>query len=276
MIWSLKESPFVWNFHPIVVRGGRRRGGGAPNRAAPRQAKESAALTWGGGSSRRGLGLRSSAMVSFSCDACQEVKTKPKTIAHFSSCRECTTMSCIDCGETFTARTIGPHTSCISEAAKYGPRPGMSTGSGNTQAHCFDCSLALQGAVHALQHYDSKKHRATLRRKRAARAAAGKPKAGSNVAECKSADADHERLTVEADNQVAPGHGPKRISLRKAMRRALGKSHSRKLKVRELTVAVRRQLGESAPADLEARLVARSSKSPFHLSKNSSVSLVDG
>eukprot|EP00178_Gracilaria_changii_P004323 TRINITY_DN167_c0_g1_i2.p1 TRINITY_DN167_c0_g1~~TRINITY_DN167_c0_g1_i2.p1 ORF type:complete len:206 (-),score=27.89 TRINITY_DN167_c0_g1_i2:3288-3905(-) len=97
-------------------------------------------------------------MVSFSCDHCQNVFTKPRIGTHLQACRS-PTVSCIDCGTVFDRRTVRSHKSCISESEKYGPRRTKSD-----DTFCVNCQLKLNGAVHAKQHYDSKKHRAKLRR----------------------------------------------------------------------------------------------------------------
>ncbi|PXF43719.1 hypothetical protein BWQ96_06549 [Gracilariopsis chorda] len=97
-------------------------------------------------------------MVSFSCDACQNVFTKPKVERHLYNCPT-STVSCIDCGTVFDRHTIRAHTSCITEAEKYGPRRTKSD-----STFCVTCYLQLNGAVHAEQHYNSKKHRANIRK----------------------------------------------------------------------------------------------------------------
>lgn len=97
-------------------------------------------------------------MVSFSCDDCQNVFTKPKVERHLYNCST-STVSCIDCGTVFDRRTVRAHTSCIIEAEKYGPHRTKSD-----STFCVTCQLQLNGAVHAEQHYNSKKHRANLRK----------------------------------------------------------------------------------------------------------------
>eukprot|EP00033_Pygsuia_biforma_P000362 GCRY01000435.1.p1 GENE.GCRY01000435.1~~GCRY01000435.1.p1 ORF type:complete len:200 (+),score=40.24 GCRY01000435.1:136-735(+) len=56
-------------------------------------------------------------MVSFVCDECGATVKKPKAVNHMRSCRS--TVSCIDCYQTFDQRSVVGHTSCISEAEKY-------------------------------------------------------------------------------------------------------------------------------------------------------------
>lgn len=95
-------------------------------------------------------------MVSFSCDECQSVYTRARIDIHFNSCHT-HSVSCIDCGKVFNARSVRTHTSCISEAEKYGEKS-------NSNTYCTTCKLQLRGAVAAAQHYASKKHRAHQRR----------------------------------------------------------------------------------------------------------------
>ncbi|KAL1924310.1 uncharacterized protein VTP21DRAFT_7345 [Calcarisporiella thermophila] len=56
-------------------------------------------------------------MVSFSCDACQDVIKKPKLDQHRNRCHA--TFTCIDCNTTFQGTEYRTHTQCISEAEKY-------------------------------------------------------------------------------------------------------------------------------------------------------------
>ncbi|KAL5523647.1 hypothetical protein ACEPAG_7820 [Sanghuangporus baumii] len=57
-------------------------------------------------------------MVSFQCDACQDVVKKPKLDTHFYKCHA--SFTCVDCGKTFWTRSEWKgHISCISEAEKY-------------------------------------------------------------------------------------------------------------------------------------------------------------
>ncbi|GAA94200.1 uncharacterized protein L969DRAFT_16421 [Mixia osmundae IAM 14324] len=57
-------------------------------------------------------------MVSFSCEGCGDVITKPKLKTHFPRCKA--PVTCIDCNKTFDSPAqFSPHTSCISEAEKY-------------------------------------------------------------------------------------------------------------------------------------------------------------
>lgn len=54
-------------------------------------------------------------MVSFSCDGCGDVITKPKLEKHLNSCRRGRFVSCIDCYTNFSGEDYKAHTSCISE-----------------------------------------------------------------------------------------------------------------------------------------------------------------
>eukprot|EP00179_Madagascaria_erythrocladioides_P012203 CAMPEP_0198365956 /NCGR_PEP_ID=MMETSP1450-20131203/154439_1 /TAXON_ID=753684 ORGANISM="Madagascaria erythrocladiodes, Strain CCMP3234" /NCGR_SAMPLE_ID=MMETSP1450 /ASSEMBLY_ACC=CAM_ASM_001115 /LENGTH=271 /DNA_ID=CAMNT_0044073419 /DNA_START=628 /DNA_END=1443 /DNA_ORIENTATION=+ len=99
-------------------------------------------------------------MVSFSCDRCQDVIKKPKVLAHFARCNT-GRVSCVDCGVSFSSISVKEHVGCLTEAQKYEGAPVAAV---TSAAFCATCSLALNGAVHAQQHYDSKKHRAAVRR----------------------------------------------------------------------------------------------------------------
>ncbi|QDS67649.1 hypothetical protein FKW77_004695 [Venturia effusa] len=57
-------------------------------------------------------------MVSFSCEACNDVLTKKKLDQHRNQCRGCT-FTCLDCSVHFQGLDYRAHTSCISEAQKY-------------------------------------------------------------------------------------------------------------------------------------------------------------
>lgn len=109
-------------------------------------------------------------MVSFSCDQCQDVFKKPKIEAHMWQCRA-SSVSCVDCGQTFGIGNVKAHTTCYTEQEKYdGSRRGHNgVGSGRgggdrNPTYCSICQLAINGAVMAEQHYTSKKHKASLRR----------------------------------------------------------------------------------------------------------------
>jgi LYAR-type C2HC zinc finger len=204
-------------------------------------------------------------MVSFICDLCQEVKTKPKALAHFSSCRS-PTMSCIDCGITFTARTIGPHTSCMTEAFKYGPR----SANVDSQTYCGTCALPLNGAVHALQHYESKKHR---KNKRTAKHpnVSKTPKAPEVEAPPKVPEEGVPVEAVKAKSEKSRKSSKKR--LRHSMKAAIAKSSSGTISLQKLTAAVKMDLKGECPEALAELVVARSCRAPFQMSE-SSVSLL--
>ena len=59
-------------------------------------------------------------MVSFICDACGNTVKKNQVEKHYqTACRNCSVLSCIDCGVDFPGDAYISHTSCISEAEKY-------------------------------------------------------------------------------------------------------------------------------------------------------------
>ena len=59
-------------------------------------------------------------MVAFICDACGNTVKKNQVEKHYTSqCRNCSVLSCIDCGVDFPGDTYIKHTSCITEAEKY-------------------------------------------------------------------------------------------------------------------------------------------------------------
>lgn len=59
-------------------------------------------------------------MVSFTCNACGQSMRKNQVEKHYqTACRNCSVLSCIDCGKDFPGDTYADHTSCISEAEKY-------------------------------------------------------------------------------------------------------------------------------------------------------------
>lgn len=196
-------------------------------------------------------------------------------------------MSCLDCGEQFTVRTIQPHKSCISESAKYAARSNV-----NTQSFCSDCQLPLAGAVASVQHYESKKHKATLRRKKAAAKAikgesfkpqptSGDRNPGETMRIESAAKVSGKSSNVDDDKAE---HPPLRAvpsitkkdakrALRDAMSSVVKSSSSRKVKLARMVSKVRMKLGEQAPVDLESRIKFRSQRSPFMVSKKGSISL---
>ena len=58
-------------------------------------------------------------MVFFTCDGCNETLKKNKVEQHMQRCRQCFSVSCIDCSVSFAGRSYVKHTTCISEAEKY-------------------------------------------------------------------------------------------------------------------------------------------------------------
>ena len=59
-------------------------------------------------------------MVSFICDACGNTVKKNQVEKHYQTvCRNCSVLSCIDCGVDFPGDAYASHTSCITEAEKY-------------------------------------------------------------------------------------------------------------------------------------------------------------
>jgi len=59
-------------------------------------------------------------MVSFICDACGNSVKKSQVEKHYQNqCRNCSVLSCIDCGVDFPGDSYINHTSCITEAEKY-------------------------------------------------------------------------------------------------------------------------------------------------------------
>lgn len=219
-------------------------------------------------------------MVSFICDGCQDVKTKPKALAHFAACRACATMSCIDCGVTFSARTIRAHTSCVTEAAKYGPRTSAAVAA-DTQTRCATCALALNGAVHALQHYESKKHKKMLRaaksttppRPRPPAVEAAAPPATPPVEAVVAGAADAAGAAGAAVADVGKSGKVRKKLLRRSMRDAICKADSRQLSVKKLTAAVKRALGDSAPPNIRELVDARCDRAPFQKSGSQAVTL---
>mmetsp|Transcript_4216 Transcript_4216/g.10726 ORF Transcript_4216/g.10726 Transcript_4216/m.10726 type:complete len:296 (-) Transcript_4216:40-927(-) len=58
-------------------------------------------------------------MVFFCCDGCGETFKKAKVDAHAAKCRECYSVSCVDCSLSFFGDDYRNHTSCITEAERY-------------------------------------------------------------------------------------------------------------------------------------------------------------
>jgi hypothetical protein len=207
--------------------------------------------------------------------------TKPKVLAHFASCRT-RSVSCIDCGVTFDAKTVRPHTSCITEEAKYGPKSGQKKA--NSPAFCADCDLVLQGSVAAVQHYESKKHKAVLRRKKAAHKASGAARAvphavekgigeGMTISTAQKSEAGLPEIRVEdLESSICKNaRGLVVPSIKKAMKRALRGAKVASLRLESLEEAVKRILGDKSPANLGAKILKRAQRSPFRTSSTRGV-----
>ncbi len=66
--------------------------------------------------SPRGLRI----MVFFTCNACGASLKKNQVEKHYrNECRNCSVLSCMDCGQDFYGEEYAAHTKCISEAEKY-------------------------------------------------------------------------------------------------------------------------------------------------------------
>ncbi|XP_062902377.1 cell growth-regulating nucleolar protein isoform X1 [Mobula hypostoma] len=59
-------------------------------------------------------------MVFFTCNGCGESVKKTQVEKHFNICRNCSCLSCIDCGKDFRGNDYKSHTKCITEDQKYG------------------------------------------------------------------------------------------------------------------------------------------------------------
>ncbi|EAY74686.1 hypothetical protein OsI_02581 [Oryza sativa Indica Group] len=93
-------------------------------------------------------------MARFQCEDCggDDLK-KPKLAGHFRSCAQPTgfalpsplsvaSLSCIDCGESFSQETVQGHAQCISGAEKYGPPKGQNKASMEIFPSCAGNHLA--------------------------------------------------------------------------------------------------------------------------------------
>ncbi|KAI8873806.1 hypothetical protein GQ42DRAFT_160273 [Ramicandelaber brevisporus] len=76
-------------------------------------------------------------MVSFVCNACQDIIKKPKLDQHAQRCRGAN-FSCVDCFTDFAGTSYRSHTSCMTEVQKYEQvnkgKQNKSTANGNTPA----------------------------------------------------------------------------------------------------------------------------------------------
>lgn len=58
-------------------------------------------------------------MVFFVCDGCNETLKKNQVDKHAGRCRQCYSVTCVDCNQTFPGNEYVHHVSCITEAEKY-------------------------------------------------------------------------------------------------------------------------------------------------------------
>lgn len=186
-------------------------------------------------------------------------------MAHFLRCRT-QHVSCIDCGIVFDQVTVGRHTSCVTEQEKHGPK----TGNACTQSHCGVCKLKLNGAVHALQHYDSKKHRAGLRRKQTAEKKTNALTEKSDQKRASDLNADSELATSQRSSgkvckaispvpeiaisserdEVAGRVGERKLRLHTVIKKALRSAPRQRLKRKHLLRAVTKLMGDRVPDNL--------------------------
>lgn len=61
-------------------------------------------------------------MVFFCCTACNEPLRKQVVETHFSRCRDCRTVSCMECHKDFDRKSYKVHTTCSSEFGKHNKR----------------------------------------------------------------------------------------------------------------------------------------------------------
>lgn len=73
-------------------------------------------------------------MVFFTCNACGSSLKKNQVEKHYrNECRNCSVLSCMDCGQDFYGDDYAGHTKCISEAEKYQGAMYKGTGSKGDQ-----------------------------------------------------------------------------------------------------------------------------------------------
>lgn len=194
-------------------------------------------------------------MVSFSCDECQDVVSRRKVDGHMRRCGG-RTVSCIDCLERFTKSSVVGHTSCISEGEKYGPKHKQDTGEVKkcTQGYCGVCSLKLNGSVDAVQHYDSRKHRAAVR------------KQNQEIKKLKTSKHQEEKQDK--------GHVGM-LKLKGAMKKVLKRNPRQRMKRAKLVDAVAVMLGQNSPENLEDLVDVKVKKSWRFESKKGRVYLVN-
>jgi cell growth-regulating nucleolar protein len=106
--------------------------------------------------------------VTFTCNACGDSVKKNKVISHYQTqCRNCTVLSCIDCGKDFAGDAYLEHNSCISEAQKYQghlyrEKPGQNKGEVKQQAWLDVVRQAAEAAGPRLKAAMSKARSLTL------------------------------------------------------------------------------------------------------------------
>lgn len=214
--------------------------------------------------------------MSFSCDACQNVFTKPKVLRHFQNCRT-QSVSCIDCSAVFNSQSVRAHSSCVTEAEKYGPKGGSTA---CTQAFCGICKLALNGAVHALQHYESKKHRSSERKLKTTQNSdvkAKKPDEASKTEQGAGISTHQKAIVLSAtspQNSKGKEKSKKSKIVKKAMKNILKKQSRQKLKRDGLVKAVAEMLGKDAPENLGSLVDKKALKSTSFKMRNGVISLV--
>jgi len=67
-------------------------------------------------------------MVFFTCNACGTSLKKNKVDGHFSQCRSCTALSCMDCNKDFWGDEYKSHIKCVSEQERYGGKVTVNKG----------------------------------------------------------------------------------------------------------------------------------------------------
>lgn len=173
-------------------------------------------------------------------------------------------MSCIDCSALFDVVSVRAHTSCITEAEKFGPKRGTAC----TQTFCGVCALTLNGAVHALQHYESKKHRAAERKLKAQEAAEKVTKRGVKKEHNDKACSPN---TEVEDTEEPEGKVIKRV--KKAMKKILKKSRKQRLKRDRLVRAIADMLGKDLSTDFGAIVDKKAERSTSFRIRKGRISL---
>ena len=192
------------------------------------------------------------------------------------SCRT-NSVSCIDCGTIFTHATIRGHTSCITEADKYGDKNASKR---CTPSRCGLCNLNLNGAVHAEQHYNSKKHRAQERKQKQQQTLEERKKKEEN----KIQEINQERIMTQRENNETEEdklknecEKSKKLKLKKRIKKVLRTTTKGKMKKEKVVDTLRRMLGGEAPdKDMIGLLVEKEiGKSKQLEVKNGKIRLVE-